>query len=52
LDALFNIYDTDRSGAIDYKEFSMALFNKDLTGGSPSKGGSGGSGEELVERLR
>jgi Ca2+-binding EF-hand superfamily protein len=32
----------------------MALYNKDLTGGSPGKGGSsGGSGpEDLVERLR
>lgn len=31
----------------------MALYNKDLTGGSPAKGGSGGSGtEDLVERLR
>jgi EF hand len=53
LDALFNIYDTDRSGAIDYKEFSVALFGKDTTGGSPSKGGSaGGNPEDLVERLR
>lgn len=31
----------------------MALFNKDVSGGSPSKGGSGsGSPEDLVERLR
>jgi Ca2+-binding EF-hand superfamily protein len=52
LDALFGIYDSDRSGAIDYKEFSMALFNKDLSGGSPAKGGSSGSGDDLVERLR
>lgn len=53
MDALFNIYDTDKSGALDYKEFSVALFNKDTAGGSPSKGGSGGgSAEDLVERLR
>jgi Ca2+-binding EF-hand superfamily protein len=52
LDALFNLYDTDRSGAIDYKEFSVALFGKDITGGSPQKGGAGGSPEDLVERLR
>jgi len=53
LDALFNLYDKDRSGALDYKEFSMALFNKDVSGGSPAKGGSGGSGpEDLVEKLR
>jgi len=25
---LFNIYDTDRSGALDYKEFSAAVFGK------------------------
>ena len=32
----------------------MALFNKDITGGSPSKGGAGGSNnpDDLVERLR
>lgn len=51
---MFNIYDTDRSGAIDYKEFSVALYGKDVTGASPAKGGAGGSGsaEDLVERLR
>lgn len=53
MDALFNLYDTDRSGALDYKEFSVALFNKEASGSSPAKGGSGGSGpEDLVERLR
>jgi Ca2+-binding EF-hand superfamily protein len=53
LDALFSIYDSDRSGALDYKEFSMALFNKDTSGGSPSKGTASGSDPEaLVERLR
>ena len=31
----------------------MALYNKDLTGGSPGKGGSSGGGaDDLVERLR
>lgn len=52
LDALFNIYDTDKSGALDYKEFSVCLFTKDPSGGSPSKGGSSGNVEDLVERLR
>jgi Ca2+-binding EF-hand superfamily protein len=53
LDALFNLYDRDRNGCLDYKEFSMALFNKDVSGGSPAKGGSSGSGpEDLVEKLR
>jgi Ca2+-binding EF-hand superfamily protein len=37
LDALFKSYDADRSGALDYKEFSVALFGKDVKGGSPSK---------------
>ena len=53
MDALFNLYDRDRNGCLDYKEFSMALFNKDVSGGSPAKGGSSGSGpEDLVEKLR
>ena len=53
MNALFSIYDKDRSGALDYKEFSSALYGKDVTGGSPSKGGSsGGNAEDLVERLR
>jgi len=37
LDALFRVYDADKSGALDYKEFSVALFGKDPKGGSPSK---------------
>lgn len=53
MDALFNLYDRDRNGVLDYKEFSSALFNKESSGSSPSKGGASGSGpEDLVERLR
>lgn len=56
LDALFNIYDVDRSGALDYKEFATGLFGKEVSmgGGSPQKGGGGGSSgpTELVEKLR
>lgn len=49
---MFNLYDKDRNGTLDYKEFSSALYNKESTG-SPSKGGSGGSSsEDLLERLR
>jgi len=53
LDALFSLYDKDGSGALDYKEFSVALYNKESSGGSPAKGGSGSNNpEDLVERLR
>ena len=53
MDALFNLYDRDGNGCLDYKEFSTGLFNKDPAGGSPAKGGASGSGpEDLVERLR
>jgi Ca2+-binding EF-hand superfamily protein len=36
----FNIYDSNRSGTLDYKEFSDIVFNKgqfQASGGSPSK---------------
>ena len=61
---LFNIYDLDGSGALDYKEFSGAVFGKAQAGGSggptgasparssPGKAGGGGgarSMEELAE---
>ena len=52
LDALFNLYDKDRNGCLDYKEFSGALFNKEVGSGSPTKGGASSGPEELVERLR
>ena len=28
---LFSIYDADKSGAIDYKEFSSAVFGRPVT---------------------
>jgi len=34
---LFNIYDVDQSGALDYKEFSAAVF-----GGAPATPSQGG----------
>jgi len=37
LDMLFNIYDVDQSGALDYKEFSAAVF-----GGAPATPSQGG----------
>jgi len=42
LDALFGIYDTDKSGTLDYKEFAIALTGgSSVGGGSPSKAGGG-----------
>jgi len=35
LNLLFNLYDTDRSGALDYKEFSAVLFGKASSLASP-----------------
>jgi Ca2+-binding EF-hand superfamily protein len=32
---LFNLYDTDGSGALDYKEFSAAVFGKVSNSPSP-----------------
>jgi Ca2+-binding EF-hand superfamily protein len=29
LDSIFNYYDTDRSGSLDYKEFTAILLDKD-----------------------
>lgn len=55
MDALFGLYDTDRSGALDYKEFTTGLFNKEAgkSSGGSTRGGAGGSNpEDLVERLR
>ena len=40
---LFNIYDLDGSGALDYKEFSGAVFGKVQGGGSGGPGGAGGA---------
>jgi len=37
LDMLFNIYDVDQSGALDYKEFSSAVFG--TAPSTPSQGG-------------
>jgi len=38
LDALFNVYDVDGSGSLDYKEFSSNLFGKPSTAGAGSSG--------------
>ena len=59
---LFNIYDLDKSGALDYKEFSAAVFGRPPTASSgrpasqagPVAGHSGGarSMEQLAEQLK
>jgi hypothetical protein len=47
LDALFSIYDTDRNGSIDYKEFSTVIFGRPVSASS-----SKASPEQLLEKLR
>jgi Ca2+-binding EF-hand superfamily protein len=49
LDTLFNLYDTDRSGGLSYKEFSAALYTRPGTAGG-AKGNR--SPEELAEALK
>jgi hypothetical protein len=49
LDALFNIYDKDQSGALDYREFASEIFGRDV-GGTPARGRA--SGEDLLQRLK
>lgn len=53
MDALFAIYDADGSGAIDYNEFSSALFGKSSTPSRPSTAsGAGSNPEQLAEALK
>jgi hypothetical protein len=47
LDALFSIYDTDRNGSLDYKEFSTVIFGRPV-----AASGSKASPEQLLEKLR
>ena len=59
---LFGIYDVDRSGTLDYKEFSAAVFGRPATAASgrpasqagPVAGHSGGARtmEQLAEQLK
>lgn len=50
MDALFNCYDADGSGAITYKEFSTNLFGRPQTASASKMGNR--SPEELAEALR
>lgn len=50
LDALFNCYDKDKSGALDYKEFGNEVFGHQINAPTPSRAGR--SPDELVDLLR
>lgn len=50
LDALFNIYDKDKSGGIDYKEFAQEIFGHAINAATPSQGSQ--SPDDLLDRLR
>jgi hypothetical protein len=53
LNTLFNIYDADGSGALDYQEFSAVLFNKGDTSSRPSTATTAGADpEQLAEALK
>lgn len=49
LETLYNLYDKDGSGGLDYREFASEIFGRDV-GGTPSRGKA--SGEDLLQRLR
>lgn len=49
LDSLYNLYDKDGSGSLDYKEFASEVFGRQV-GGTPA--GSAQTGEALLEKLR
>jgi Ca2+-binding EF-hand superfamily protein len=48
--SLFNLYDKDRSGSLDYKEFASEVFQRQVGGASTQ--GSAATGEALLEKLR
>jgi len=50
LDALYNCYDADKSGSLEYREFASGVFGHDVGGTTPAKGGN--APEELLTRLR
>lgn len=49
MDTLFNLYDKDGSGALDYREFASEIFGRDIAG-TPASGKA--TGEDLLQRLR
>merc|ERR1712060_280712 len=49
LDTLYNLYDKDQSGTLDYREFASEIFQREI-GGTPARGRA--SGEDLLQKLR
>merc|ERR1719242_3011581 len=49
LESLYNLYDKDGSGTLDYKEFASEVFGRQI-GGTPSQGAQ--TGDALLEKLR
>ena len=49
LDSLYNLYDKDGSGTLEYREFASEIFGREV-GGTPARGRA--SGEDLMQRLR
>jgi len=49
LDTLYNLYDKDQSGTLDYREFASEIFGRDV-GGTPARGKA--SADDLLQRLR
>lgn len=56
MDALFGLYDKDRSGYLDYKEFTSSLYGGGAPGkvnGAPARSTAGGaSTDDLLDKLR
>ena len=49
MDSLYNLYDKDGSGTLDYREFASEIFQREV-GGTPARGKA--TGEDLLEKLR
>jgi len=50
LDSLYSIYDTDKSGVLEYREFASEIFGREVGGATPSRGKA--TGEDLLTKLR
>ena len=48
--ALYNLYDKDGSGVLEYREFATEIFGRDVGGATPSKGKA--TGDDLLTKLR